>query len=129
MEALFREAQALASRCEHDRAQAGALEEAARLEAIAAAQDLLLAALTEGLAERVLQAAREGKHELDLLAFQGSDTFDGEFCYLYLLKGPRQREEGVHPLLPRLRRELSPFVVRHVWKAGTVQNRVVVAWA
>lgn len=128
MDKLFGEAQALVALCEDSRLQAEARDREARLRGIRSAQARLLEGLTEGLSDRVLHAAREGARELDLLTFNGADTFDGEFCYLYLLKGPRQQEEGVDPLLPRLRRLLAPFSVRHVWEQGTVHNRIVMAW-
>ena len=129
MDALYAEAQALVAQFEDDRLQAEMREREDHVRAIKTAQAQLLRTVTDGLADRVMQAAREGKRELELLAFEGGDTFDGEFCYLYLLKGPRQPEDGVEPLLPRLRKQLLPFSVRHVWRQGTVQNRVVMAWA
>ena len=82
----------------------------------------------DGFGDRVTAAAREGKRRLEVLAFEGSETFDGTFFTLYLVKGPRVPVAGVEPLMTRLRRELVPFTVQHVWKEGTVQNAVMVAW-
>ena len=64
-----------------------------------------------------------------VLVFDGNDTYDGEFFYLFLLKGPRQADPGIRPLLATLRRALAPFRVVHEWKTGTVQNRVYVTWS
>jgi hypothetical protein len=35
---------------------------------------------------------------------------------------------GYVPLLDTLRRELAPFEVRHVWTAGSNENKVVLSW-
>lgn len=126
---LFAEARALATAFEDEQARLVDEERAAHVANVAAAQSRLLARLTEGLEDRVLAAAAEGKRELEVLVFEGSETFDDEFCYLYLLKGARgQPEEGVVPLLATMRRMLAPFRVRHVWRLGTVQNTVLVSW-
>ena len=78
----------------------------------------------------MLAAAHEGRTEVELLAFEGGDAFeDTGLVTLYLLKGPRQAERGVRPLLPALRRSFAPFTVTHVWRAGTTHNSVVVSWA
>lgn len=127
--ALCARARELASAFEDGAAAAEETARQAHVAAVAAAQDRLLRHLLDGVGEGVLEAAGRGKRELDLVAFEGGDTFEGEFTYLYLLRGPRQREPGVEPLLPRLRACLAPFRVRHVWKPGTVQNAVVVSWA
>lgn len=128
MDSVFEEARALAATFEHDAAAAAERERQAHVAAVAVAQAKLRATLLEDFRDRVREAAAAGKRELELLAFEGPDTYDGVFCYLYLLRGPRQAEAGLVPLLATLRRELAPFRVRHVWKQGTVMNRVVVSW-
>lgn len=134
MDALFEQARALSAAHEDAQAQAAAREAEEHALAVAAAQDRLLDRLVQDAEGAVLEAARQGRQEAELLVFEGGDTFDGEFCYLYLLKGPRARQPGqpggarVRPLLPRVRERLAPFHVRHDWKLGTVQNAVVVSW-
>lgn len=96
--------------------------------AVAAAQSQLLDGLLDGVEARVEEAARAGGRELVLLEFEGSDTYAG-FHTLYLVKGPRQPESDVVPLLDGLRRRLAPFRVTHAWRPGSVHNRVVLSWA
>lgn len=128
MDSLFAEVQSLVAAAKQDAVRREEEERAAHVAAVRAAQGRLLSTLLDGFEGLVRAAAAEGLHEVDLLSFEGADTFDGEFCFLYLLKGPRQAEEGVEPLLPNLRRALAPFRLRHVWRQGTVQNRLVVSW-
>lgn len=128
MESLWTEARTLVATFEDDAAAAAERERAAHVAAVAVAQAKLRATLLEDFGDRVREAAARGARELELAAFEGPDTYDGEFCYLYLLRGPRVAEAGVVPLLATLRRELAPFRVRHVWRQGTVMNRVVVTW-
>lgn len=79
-------------------------------------------------------AASKGKLSTDVLTFGGNDQYD-DFSYLFLLKGPRNKDQrdllfgnGYVPLLETLRRELVPFEVRHVWVGGTNENRLVLTW-
>ena len=128
---LYDEARALIVARRAQETRDAETEAAAHVSAVSLAQSQLLSRLLDGFQERVMEAAREGRCEMELLAFEGGDTFDDEFCYLYLLRGPRQPDSfnsGIAPLLPALRGSLAPFRVRHVWKQGTVQNSLVVAW-
>lgn len=149
VQALFAEARELTTQV----ARRDADLEAQRLRSLArgvrAAQDRLMADIVRTMAVVVPQAAAHGQRSADVLQFQGADKYvcgadddggDGggdeeSYCYLYLVRGPRERvhrEElramGVHPLLPRIRRELAPFVVRHVWNPATNGNTVSVSW-
>lgn len=128
MDSLCAEVRSLVAHAEEDALRREAEERAAHVAAARAAQDRLFETLLHGFEGLVRGAAAEGKHEVDLLAFEGADTFNNEFCYLYLLKGPRQPEAGIQPLLPELRRAVAPFRLRHVWRPGTVQNKLVVSW-
>lgn len=100
----------------------------------AAAQESLLAQLDQGLAEGVRAAAQLGARRATVLAFHGADAHEG-FCYLHLLKGPRDPERqqqlgqhGFEPLLRRLRRQWAPFKVTHAWDQATNLNSVSVEW-
>lgn len=126
---LFAEARALTAAAKEREAGDAAAAAEAHVAAVAAAQARLLARLTGALEATVLAAAAEGRREAELLAFEGGEAFEdtGLVC-LYLLKGPRQPEPGVRPLLPELRRALAPFVVKHVWRPGSTRNSVVVSW-
>lgn len=130
---LFAEARAVAASREGAAVTAAQDERAALAAAVTAAQDRLLTTLLEGFTEKVRRAAHEGKRETELLAFNGGDTFDDQFCYLFLLKGPRSTDRdacpGVVPLLGTLQNRVAPFRLRHVWKQGTVQNSLVASWA
>lgn len=128
MDSLFAEARALAAGVEDSAAAAAEAERARHVADVAAAQTKLKAALVDGLEARVREAAAGGARELELLAFEGGDTYDGTFCFLYLVRGPRQADPEIVPLLTTLRRELAPFRVRHEWKTGTVMNRVMLTW-
>lgn len=128
MHALFEQARSLVAAHDDSEAREAEREAVQHARAVADAQDRLLDRLVADADRVVLEAARQGRREAELLTFEGGDTFDGDFCYLYLLRGPRTRQPGVVPLLPRVREKLAPFLVRHVWKTGTVQNAVVVSW-
>lgn len=129
MDELHRLARELCAEAGERRAREAREDEDMHVVAVRDAQDTLLARLLDGLGERVKAAASGGETQLDLLAFDGNDTFDGWFHTLYLVKGPREREPGVEPLLPRLREALAPFKLHHVWRRGTAHNRLVVSWA
>ena len=137
-DALYREAvdlSAAAARRDEDLAR----ERLAALAAgLRAAQDSLLAELERRAQQLVPQAAAEGKRSADVLAFKGADMYasgEEQFCYLYLVCGPRERAHrdelramGVEPLLSRLRREFRPFDVRHAWNPATNDNAVTLSW-
>lgn len=108
-------------------------EQGARLRA---EQDALRDHILAGLEEAVRTAAEAGQRFATVLTFSGADRF-GEFCYLYMLKGPLKPElraemkaMGVAPLLPRLRRELQAagFDVHHAWQRATNENSIAVTW-
>lgn len=129
LHALYTEARALTAASLREQQRREEEERAAHEAAVAAAQDRLLGRLLNGLEDRVREAASEGKREVELLVFEGNETFDGEFFYLYLLKGPRDRRGArVVPLLRTMQQSLAPFSVKHIWKLGTTQNQVVLAW-
>jgi hypothetical protein len=82
-------------------------------------------------------AAGKGMTSNDILEFGGGDRYKGkgEFSYLFLLKGPRDREQrdalfaaGFVPLIEVLRFEMAPFEVRHSWTPGTNVNKVTLVW-
>lgn len=129
MDALYRSARELTAKATVDLERAAEEERAAHVAAVRDAQAKLMGGLLDTFRERVEEAARAGKREVDLLTFYGPETFEGNFFYLYLVRGPRTPEEGVEPLLGRLQKELAPFAVRHEWNQGTVFNRVIASWA
>lgn len=94
------------------------------------AQDRLLKQMLGRLPQVKQEAESEGKSEADILVFDGMDTFENYFFYLYLLKPPIKGPPppGFQPLLHRLQTELHPLQVTHVWEEGTRHNRIVVSW-
>lgn len=113
------------------------------------AQSALSARLKESIPELVRAAAGRGERSATLLDFKGTDTLetssstdagavdDEAFCYLFLLKGPHHANPaqcddfaavGGVPLLAYLRREVHPFVLRHVWDRSTNNNALVIEW-
>ena len=105
-------------------------EEARRqhLTGVARAQKALLERIVDAVPEAVRSSAARGERTAVVMEFQGPDTFDGEFCYLYLLKGPRGGDPEITPLMMLLRGALKPFRVTHEWRDGTVGNTVTVSW-
>lgn len=127
---LCAEARALSAAARERREEEAGAEREAHAAAVARAQALMQERLLGGLEARVLAAATEGRREAELMSFEGGEAFeDTGFVCLYLLKGPRQPEPGVRPLLPALRNAVAPFTLRHVWRPGTTRNSVVVSWA
>ena len=113
-----------------------ARELAAMGERLRAEQEGLHRCIMGGLRDAVRQAAAQGQRVATLLRFAGSDRL-GEFCYLYMLKGPHKAEHraemramGASPLLPRLRRELQAagFGVFHAWQRATNENTLSITW-
>jgi hypothetical protein len=105
-------------------------------ERLRAEQGRLFRAVMAGVPEAVRAGAARGQRHAAVLQFGGSDKF-GEFCYLYMIKGPYKpelREEmramGARPLLPRLRATLraAGFGVHHAWQRATNENSLVVSW-
>lgn len=83
----------------------------------------------------VKDAAALGKTTADLLAFSGNEKYDDDFSYLFLLKGPRDREQkydlyqhGFIPLYETLAMDVTPFGMHFTWIPGANQNRVSVHW-
>lgn len=134
--ALYAQAVALTTetvaRAEDTKAQ----ELAATGARLRAEQDSLYAHIMGSIEPAVKEAAGRGQRHATVLRFSGADTF-GEFCYLYMIKGPYkhdQRDEmramGVRPLLGRLRKELHAhgFGVHHAWQRATNENTLAVTW-
>ena len=128
MQSLFSEAQELTRGVEAGLARRAEEARAVHLAAVSRAQTALLERIVEGVPGAVRASATRGERIAAVLEFQGPDTFDGEFCYLYLLKGPRGGDPDIKPLLATLRDALTPFRVTHDWRDGTVANAVTVAW-
>lgn len=101
-----------------------------------AEQEQLRRAVMGTLPAAVRRAAADGQRAAVVLRFGGADKLV-EFCYLYMLRGPRDaadraemRAMGVRPLLPRLRAELQAagFGVHHAWQRSTNDNTLAVTW-
>lgn len=101
-------------------------------EGIVRATDLLVSRVCKGLEAKVHAAATVGSTHMDLCRFQGNDLEEESgFPMLTLIKGPRDPE--LRPLcgpnvLQRLRTELAPFRVQHVWHTRSNVNRLVLSW-
>lgn len=98
-------------------------------------QEKLKTELLLKIPDCVRLAASKGLLSTNILTFHGNDKFQQEFSYLFLLKGPRNREQrdllsaaGFVPLLDTLRSECNPFEVRHTWMPGTNENHVTLFW-
>lgn len=96
------------------------------------ATDRLVSRLCKGLEGKVHAAATVGSTHMDLCRFQGNDLEeDSGFPMLTLIKGPR--DPDLKPLcgpnvLQRLRTELAPFTVHHVWHTRSNVNRLILSW-
>lgn len=102
---------------------------------VAQVQDKLKQELFEKIPECVRCAAGKGKNAADILTFTGNEKYDDDFSYLFLLKGPRDREQkydlhrhGFNPLIDILSREVNPFEVTFTWVPGCNMNKVTVSW-
>lgn len=116
------------------------LQEAAEREAmgqrLVEEQDRLYGLVLGNLPSAVREAAAAGQRSAVVLRFGGADKL-GEFCYLYMLKGPHSPDGkaemkalGAAPLLHRLRAALNPagFRVWHAWQRATNDNTLAVSW-
>lgn len=101
-----------------------------------AEQDRLHALVVSAIPEAVTFAASQGRRVATVLTFDGGDKF-GEFCYLYMLKGPYKHEHrqemramGASPLMGRIRDALSGtgFRLHHSWQRATNENILSVSW-
>ena len=110
------------------------------------AQDLIIRDIKAGLRERVMAAANDGFHSVNILEFNGFDQYaftderDGtttSFLYVFLVLGPRAHEHkerqymttfGYRPLMDRLRDELGLFGIKHYHVRSTNTNQVRIAW-
>ena len=131
MDALYSRVKALAASATREKIEAAEASRREVLGAVHAAQDKLMARILDNFDEKVQDAAQRGETSVTLFDFKGNDVFDdGTFFTLFLLRGPRnaERSEDVQSLMPRLRRQVAPFRVHHVWDRGTVNNRVVASW-
>jgi hypothetical protein len=96
------------------------------------ATDRLVSRVCKGLERKVQAAATVGSTHMDLCRFQGNDLEEESgFPMLTLIKGPR--DPDLQPLcgpnlLQRLRVELAPFKVQHVWHTRSNVNRLVLSW-
>lgn len=131
--ALRREAEELAAKAV-EVAESREGEETRALGArLAAEQARLYASVMAAVPAAVRRAASQGKRVATVLAFKGGDTFE-EFTTLYMLRGPRDRQElrslGLKPVIHRLRADLGDagFGVHHSWQRATNHNELSVSW-
>ena len=80
-------------------------------------------------------AASQGRSTVDLLSFNGSQKYDDDFSYLFLLKGPRDREQkydlykhGFSSLFETLTHDVSPFKLTFTWVPGCNLNKLTLTW-
>ena len=99
------------------------------------AQDTLQRELVDKLPSIVRTAASQGRSTADLLTFSGNEKYDDEFSYLFLVKGPRDREQkydlyrhGFVPLYDTLSREVHPFKILFTWIPGCNLNKLTLEW-
>ena len=100
------------------------------------AQDTLYSELFDKLPDIVRAAATQGKTTADLLTFSGNEKYTDDFSYLFLMKGPRDREQkydlyryGFVPLFDRLTRDVVPFQLMFTWVPGCNLNKVTLEWS
>lgn len=127
-DSFYKEAQALSSKARqvtepdfHDLA-----------EGVNAAIEALAEGIIKNFDATVRAAATLGATRVDVLRFHGGDLEERSgFPYLTLLKGPRDKDlRALVPstLLERLRKDLAPFEVYHIWHNRSNINRLVVSW-
>ena len=104
-------------------------------EKVVVVQEKLRKELLERLPSIVRAAASQGRSSIDLLTFNGSDKYDDDFSYLFLLKGPRDREQkydlhthGFSPLYNTLVRDVFPFELTFTWVPGCNLNKLTLGW-
>lgn len=109
---------------------------AALCERVKIAQDKLRHDLNEKLPDLVRAAALQGRSSTALLTFSGNDKYDDDFSYLFLLKGPRDREQkydlyrhGFVPLYDTLLNEVTPFQMLFTWIPGCNLNKLTLEWS
>ena len=100
------------------------------------AQDKLFAELLQKLPLVVLDAAKQGRYTTDLLVFSGNEKYDADFSYLFLLKGPREREQkydlfrcGFVPLFDTIMTNVTPFQLMFTWVPGCNLNKLTLEWS
>lgn len=100
------------------------------------AQDKLRADLLAKLPIIVRGAAGQGRSTVDMLTFSGNEKYDDDFSYLFLLKGPREREQkydlyryGFVPLFDTLLNEVTPFQLMFTWVPGCNLNKLTLEWS
>ena len=104
--------------------------------AVSPVQKQLYGELVDSLETTVLEAAKMGRRHADVLTFHGNEKYkDTDFSYLFLLKGPRDREQradvfehGFVPLFDTLMYHFLPFTTQFVWVPGANVNKVRVHW-
>lgn len=103
---------------------------------VAPLQNALRKEIADTLEETVLAAAALGKRHADVLTFHGNEKYkDSDFSYLFLLKGPRDREQrvdvfehGFVPLYDTLAYDFLPFTLQFKWIPGANVNKLRVHW-
>jgi hypothetical protein len=136
-EDLYREARAATVSAADELAEYELASEAAFIAQVEAAQDALVAELVTSAPEKVRAAAARGQDHASLIDWVGPEKYnpagasvpprDADLCYLFLVKGPREPDH-VPGCLPRLRKALAPFRVRHEWNQANNLNSVIVSW-
>ncbi len=100
------------------------------------AQDKLRDELLAKLPQLVRSSAGQGRSTVDLLTFSGNEKYDDDFSYLFLLKGPREREQkydlfrhGFVPLFDTLLTDVTPFQLMFTWIPGSNTNKLTLEWS
>ena len=104
--------------------------------AVVPIQQQLRKDLADALESAVMEAARLGKRHADVLTFHGNEKYnDTDYSYLFLIKGPRDREQrvdifehGFIPLFDSLSYDFLPFTLHFVWVPGANVNKLRVSW-
>lgn len=100
------------------------------------AQEKLRADLLSKLPDVVRRAASQGRYTVDLLTFSGNEKYDDDFSYLFLMKGPRDKEQrydlyryGFVPLYDTLLGDVGPFQLMFTWIPGCNLNKLTLEWS
>lgn len=98
-------------------------------------QEKLRKEVLEKIPTIVKAAAQQGRSTVDVLSFSGNEKYDDDFSYLFLLKGPRDREQkydlyrhGFVPLFDTLLHDVVPFQAMFTWIPGCNLNKVTLEW-